>query len=247
MKEQIEVKGMVIAQTPIGEYDRRVVLLTLEKGKISAFAKGARRQNSKLIGACQPMTFGVFTLYAGKNSYTVLAAEIEYYFPEVKNDLVKIAYGSYFLEVASCLTRENNDEREILKLLYQTLRTLEKGRIPYKLIRSIYEIRVITCFGEGISPFLCDECQNQENLEYYSFSREGCLCSECKNRSVDKIRLVSSALYTLQYIVSSPIERLYRFLVSDEVQEQIQKISSSLLKKYIREELKSLEMLELLQ
>ena len=61
MKEQIEVKGMVIAQSPIGEYDRRVVILTLEKGKISAFARGARRPNSRLIGASQPMTFGTFT------------------------------------------------------------------------------------------------------------------------------------------------------------------------------------------
>ena len=63
MKEQITVRGLVIAQSPVGEYDRRVVILTLEKGKISAFARGAKKPNSMLSGVSQPMTFGTFYLY----------------------------------------------------------------------------------------------------------------------------------------------------------------------------------------
>lgn len=43
MQEYICVTGIILKQTPVGEYDRHISLLTKERGKISAFARGARK------------------------------------------------------------------------------------------------------------------------------------------------------------------------------------------------------------
>ena len=247
MREQIEVKGMVISQSPIGEYDRRVVILTVEKGKISAFARGARRPNNSLLGACQPMTFGTFSLYAGKSSYNLLAAEIDHYFPEIKNDLLKVSCGTYFLELAGWLTRENNDEREILKLLYQSLRALEQGKLPEKLIRCVYELRIMTCFGEGIQAFNCLGCQREDRLFYFSGSRGGCFCDRCKPPGNECLKLHDSTLYTLQYIIVTPIEKLYNFLVSEDVLSQLCSISRAYIDMRGGDRFKSLEILRTLE
>lgn len=39
MQDFVILTGIIIKAEPIGEYDRRVVLLTKERGKISAFAR----------------------------------------------------------------------------------------------------------------------------------------------------------------------------------------------------------------
>ena len=148
MQEFLWVTGMVLKQTPIGEYDRRICLLTKEKGKISAFARGARKQGSRFAAATNPFSFGTFKLYAGRDSYTVSEVEIQNYFEELMTDFEGAYYGMYFAEVADYYTRENNDEREMLKLLYQSLRALCAPALPNPLVKCIFELKSIAVNGE---------------------------------------------------------------------------------------------------
>lgn len=148
MQDFIMVTGMVISQIPIGEYDRRVCILTKERGKISAFAKGARRPGNRFMAATNPFSFGQFKLYEGKNSYTVAEANISQYFEELRKDYIGAYYGMYFLEVADYYTRENNDEREMLKLVYQSMRALLHPSFSHDFIKCIFEIKAVAINGE---------------------------------------------------------------------------------------------------
>ncbi len=152
MQGSVWVTGMVLKQAPIGEYDRRICLLTLERGKISAFARGARKQGSRLAAQTSPFSFGSFRLYEGKDSYTVLEANIQNYFEELREDYVGAYYGMYFAEVADYYGRENNDDRSLLALLYQSLRALCAPALPRPLVRCVFEIRSLVVSGEYPGP-----------------------------------------------------------------------------------------------
>ena len=152
MQESLYVTGIVLKQTPFGEYDRIVSLLTREKGKITAFARGARKPGNRLAAATNPFAFGTFRLYEGRTSYTISEADIQNFFPELLTDYIGACYGMYFAEVADFYCRENNDEREMLKLVYQSLRALCAPALPNELVRSIFELKAIAVNGEYPGP-----------------------------------------------------------------------------------------------
>lgn len=148
MQDFLIITGMIINMIPIGEYDRRVVILTKETGKISAFVKGARRPNSPFVAVTNPFSFGTFKLYVGRTSYNVVEVTISNYFEGLRNSFEEAYYGMYFLEIMDYMTRENNDEKDMLKLLYQSMKALTAKSIPKELVRYIFEIKVLVVNGE---------------------------------------------------------------------------------------------------
>lgn len=141
---------MVIGAYPQGEYDRRIVLLTRERGKITAFVKGARRPQSRFLGSTDVFTFGDFDLFVGKSSYNVQNAEIQNYFEFLRSDLEAAFYGCYFLELADYYALENNDESMLILLIYRCLQGLKSDKLSNDFVRAVYEIKLFMLEGEFI-------------------------------------------------------------------------------------------------
>ena len=50
------------------------------------------------------------------------------------------------------------------------------------------------------------------------------VCSECGQNVYDGMRLNTSTLYAMQFIVGTPVEKLYTFTLSDEVLKELGKL-----------------------
>ena len=240
MGQSVTVMGMVLTAMPISEYDKRITILTKERGKITAFARGARRPGSQLLAATSPFAFGEFEVFEGRSSYNLIRANIQNYFRELVTDLDATSLGFYFMEFAEYFCQENNDERLMLKLLYQSLRALESPHIPKELVKVVFELKAITINGEGPEVFSCMKCHDKENLQFFSVQRGGMFCSKCVDK-VPAMHVLDSTRYTMQYVVSTPVEKLYSFTVSQEVLEELKMIMQAYMAHYVHHEFKSLQ------
>jgi len=187
MQDYPEVQGIVIKSEPYAEFDRRVVLLTRERGKITCFAKGARKMGSRFMAATNPFSFGTFKLFEGKNAYSLNNADITEFFEGFRDNLEAAYYGMYFLELSDYYTRENNDEKDVLLLLYFSLKALISGKFPYKLIKSIFEIKILCIEGEypGLDLLSGEKYTNQPFMHlnlYVHRDLKSCLHSRFRRR-----------------------------------------------------------------
>ena len=244
MRDAVTLTGIVLSSAPSGEYDKRVVILTKERGKITAFARGARRPNSALLASTGVFAFGTFLLYEGRDAYSLVQANISNYFSELMSDFGGAYYGMYFCELADYYTKENNDELSVMKLLYQSLRALSKKSLNRELVRYIYELKIFTYVGEYPEVFRCVSCGNEKELKYFSLFQTGVLCQECKGKAKDGLILNPSTVYTLQYVVGTEVEKLYTFTVSEEVLAELRMIMDRWRERFLEKRMKSLEILE---
>ncbi len=213
----ITVRGMVISVMPMGEYDRRLEILTDSLGRISAFARGARKPSSPLVSASRVFAFGEFDLYEGRSSYSVNGARISNYFDELSEDVDKTYYGFYFLELASYFTHEGMESSSTLKLVYQSLRALSVQSIPHRLVRSVFELKTLET--NGICPDLDRIRQLFPNLD-------------------------QSTYYAADFVKRSPVEKLYTFTLSDRVLSEFTELTDALIKRVTDRKFKSLEMID---
>ena len=235
---------MVLLAVPIGENDRRVVLLTTERGNISAFAKGARRQNSSLLAAAAPFSFGTFYFYEGRSAYSLVQADISNYFSELHTDFEAAYYGMYLMEFADYYARENEDGTQMLNLLYVSLKALVRGNMEKELVRYIYELKAMVINGEYPQVFSCVCCGREEELSAYWPAREGLVCAKCGAGQQGLVHISGSSVYTLQYIVSVPLGKLYSFTVTQEVFAEIKMVMERFKNIHIDKKFKSLEVLQ---
>lgn len=243
MSEQSIVTGIVLSVYPIGENDRRLTILTKERGKIQVFARGCRKPNHPLFGVTQPLIYCEFVITEGRNYNYLNSAEGKDYFPHLKKDLESIYYSTYFAELAEYFTVEGLDERNILNLLFVTFTAMKKKLVPNALIRRIYEFKILQFYGIGLESFQCISCGTNENLTVLSFENGGMFCSEC-GKKIGGTHVEPAVLYTLQYITTIPLSKLYSFNLKEEIFLEFQWIVKNFFRIHVDHKFKSQEMLD---
>lgn len=247
MFDSNEVLAMVISTSSVGEYDKRVVLLTSEYGKISAFARGARRSGSPLMAATDLFSFGRFMLGQGKDSYYINSAEITHFFNELRNDYISACYAGYFLEYAGSFSMEGVAAKALLNLLFMALRALSNPQLDKELTKAVLEMKVFAYNGEYPECNSCIYCGCATSNAVFSFDKDGLICRKCADErglGNDLVYLSPTVVYTLKFILATEPNKLFTFRLKDEAKLELLRFVEDFKSRHISTSFKSLRVLK---
>lgn len=176
MKE-FKTDALVLRSRPLGESDRLLTLLSRERGKISAVARGSRKTKSKLASGVDLFTHGHFVMYQGRTLATIIQQEVRERFTHLTRDPLVYSYALYFVELVDRILVEEEKNKDIFNLLAEAWNCLQEERDFFLLARA-FELKILLLLGYNPNLNGCVTCGRKE-INSLSLKHGGLLCVAC--------------------------------------------------------------------
>ena len=197
MTARAKLTGVVLRAVDTGEADRVVTLLTRERGKVAAYARGARASRRRFGGSLEPFTLLVAEVrersgsdLLGLDSVSPLEA-----FGGIRGDLARIACAGYAAELARELVRDHEPHDDLFELLVGYLGALDAGPARPAALRA-FELGALR--AAGLAPRLdaCARCGGAlaaDGPARLDPAQGGLLCAGCQAFAAPGAPTVSAA------------------------------------------------------
>jgi DNA repair protein RecO (recombination protein O) len=217
------VEAIVLRHSDWGEADRLLWLFTRELGKVRAVAKGIRKPRSRKAGHLEPFTRSSLLLAWGRDLWIVTQAEAVDACLSLREDLLRLGYASYVIELLDRFTYEEGENRVLYRLLADTLERLDQEPDPVLAVR-YYEVRLLDIVGYRPQLFTCVSCGKdiQPEAQYFSPSLGGVLCPSCGVGMAGAQPISMPALKYLRHFQRSSFSEARRARLGREVDREIE-------------------------
>jgi DNA repair protein RecO (recombination protein O) len=243
--------AIVIRSLNYGESDKIVTFFTQDFGKLKGIAKGARRSKKRFQNA-----LGLFShlrlIFFDKEGMGLVRAEscdILHSFPKIKEDLKKILYGNYYLELANEMAGEREANREAFELLLSFLSNLEE-MAPHEEQLRLFEIRMLSLFGYRPNMARCGLCKKSgENLQenpsvFFSLEKGVLVCERCSKRWNNLVPLSLGTARLIEKVSRMELPKIERMRLTFQALSESRELLPKFICYQLGKELKSLKTLK---
>src|SRR3982751_6364925 len=142
-------EAIILRRTNYGEADRILSLLTPERGKLSAIAKGVRKPKSKLAGGLELFAVCDVTCMQGRGDMAlVTSARMRQFFGNILKDYDRMQLGYECVKQINKAT-ETVSEPEFYELLRVSLAALDDLSIDWRLVEICFRLQMQGLLGHG--------------------------------------------------------------------------------------------------
>ena len=176
------VEALVLRAIAYGEADTVVHLLVRGRGRISAFARGARSSRKRFGGALEPFqrVEAFVAEREGQELWALREARVVEGHARLREDLHRIAHAGYAAELIHDLTRAGQPADGLFALLDEFLTRLEAGAATSARLRAL---ELLALEAAGFAPELaaCARCGSEVPPGRAGFDPDagGVICARC--------------------------------------------------------------------
>jgi hypothetical protein len=125
--------AILLRRINYGDYDLILTLLTQTEGKVSVMAKAAKKSVKRFGGALELFSevTAVFSSGPGRKLPFLQEAVLVQPFSNIRSNILKTAYASYWSETLHHWMMEGKKEEPIFQLLQFTLKEMAVFRTPF--------------------------------------------------------------------------------------------------------------------
>ncbi len=239
-------EGIILRSRTLGEADKILTIFTKEKGKIETVARGARRPRNRLVGASQQFSYIKMLVFGGKGLDQLSQAEILRSFVTLRDDLIKMAYASWWSEILDVFLPLGEVNSELFLFTLAGLLVLEKVEEPAILSRA-FELRLLKYLGYEPALDRCVRCNESANILPAGFSLDegGILCQKCwQQKPLKLLSLSNSTLEVLNKLTQVDLRIVSKWNIDKQLQTEIDRILISFIQFRAEKPLKSLSFLQ---
>ncbi len=177
----IKDRGIILKQINTGEADKIVTILTQHNGKLKAVMKGCRKPKSRFVGIAEQFVVSELVLFKGSGDlFRVSQGEIKESYYNLRSDLLKLSYASYFAELAEIVAEEEVQSEKLFFDLVWALHFLNTGKAGLGLTSLTYLLKLMELSGYKPMLLHCANCHEEvRDSEVFSVSLGGMLCKGC--------------------------------------------------------------------
>ena len=213
--ERFVTCGLVLRETVTRDADKILTVLTLDRGRLSVIARGARRKGSRVAAACQLLAYSEMTLYE-RGRWTMLdAADTIELFDGLRQDLTALSLAAYFAELTEAVS--DGSGGDVLPLLLNALYALSALKKPPQLVKPAFQFRLMALAGYEPMADGCALCGAPQPENPMLDVVHGVVhCGKCREKGGLSLPLTASGLAALRYVLYGDPRRLYSFSLPPE-------------------------------
>ena len=235
-------QGVVLKRTFVGEKDAIIKILTLDKGLISASAKGVKNMKSKLSAGASVFSFSDFSLSEDKGRFIVSSAMLKEGFYGLSSNIERLSYASYFADLIATFNPDSDDAINIMPLVLNTFYLLSNTDKNMNLIKCVFELKLLSALGYAPELEGCILCGETENLVFFSPSEGGVTCRSCAPSDVSII--TQDTLSAMRYAENADCKKAFSFTLSADGLSEFNRCSEKMCEHILGKTLPSLTYLK---